>query len=155
MCIDFEKLSPKVQLSIQELTSSTKHCQKFVLNICLSYGSRKEIVQACQNIGKDLLNQRIQLTDITEQLFSQYLLSHEYPGTVLSTSTSNSLLSYIYMYMIDPDILIRTSGEYRISNYLLWQVTTTITTHFVVRSHSYSPPFIHTIDCLYRIILRR
>jgi len=102
--IEFDKLSPKVQLSIQELIGATKHCKKFVLNICLSYGSRQEIIQACQNIGKDLLNSSIQLNEINETLFQKYLQTHDYP---------------------DPDILIRTSGEYRISNYLLWQIAYT------------------------------
>lgn len=101
MMIEFDKLSPKVQLSIQELMAATKHCKKFVLNICLSYGSRQEIVQACQSIGKDLLNSSIQLNEINETLFPQYLQTHGCP---------------------DPEILIRTSGEFRISNYLLWQV---------------------------------
>lgn len=77
---EFHKLPPKVQLSVQELMASTKHCTKFVLNICLSYGSRQEILQACQHIGQDLLNSSIQLQEINETLFQRYLQTHDYPG---------------------------------------------------------------------------
>jgi len=74
------------------------------LNLALSYGGRVEILDATRAIAKDVLEGRISLDDIDEKLFSDYLYTRDMP---------------------DPDLLIRTSGELRLSNFLLWQMAYT------------------------------
>ena len=75
-----------------------------ILNLALSYGGRSEILHAVQGIVSDLQEGKIKPKEITIQRFSQYLWTHGIP---------------------DPDLLIRTSGEFRISNFLLWQIAYT------------------------------
>lgn len=83
-----------------ENEESSKDRDGMVLNIAMNYGSRDEIVRAVRNISKDVRNGKISSDDITENLFSNYLYTAGQP---------------------DPDLIIRPSGEYRISNFLLWQ----------------------------------
>jgi len=71
------------------------------LCLALSYGARSEIVEAARNLARQVKDERMEPEDITEELFSQNLYTHGIP---------------------DPELLIRTSGEYRISNFLLWQI---------------------------------
>jgi undecaprenyl diphosphate synthase len=71
------------------------------LNLALSYSSRWEIMQAIQNIGQDIHSGKLSPEDIDSYIFEQYLTTHNIP---------------------DPELLIRTSGEFRISNFLLWQI---------------------------------
>jgi undecaprenyl diphosphate synthase len=71
-----------------------------VLNLALSYGGRDEIVAAAKGILRDCQDGKIIPQDLTKELFSTYLYTADIP---------------------DPDLLIRTSGEYRLSNFLLWQ----------------------------------
>ncbi len=108
-----EKLPPKVKVNVEKLERETRHCTGFTVNICLSYGSRSEIVHACQSIVNDAVKREREtvvegerdIVQVDEQLFASKLLTAGYP---------------------DPDIMIRTSGEYRLSNYLLWQVSVLI-----------------------------
>ncbi|MBN2090365.1 isoprenyl transferase [candidate division KSB1 bacterium] len=72
-----------------------------ILNLALSYSSRREIISAVSSICQDIQNQNLRSEQIDEQLFSKYLYTANFP---------------------DPDLLIRTSGELRISNFLLWQI---------------------------------
>jgi undecaprenyl diphosphate synthase len=72
------------------------------LVLALSYGSRQEIVSAVRQIAEKVSKGFIAPKDVSEKMFSQHLFTHEYP---------------------DPDLLIRTSGELRISNFLLWQIS--------------------------------
>jgi undecaprenyl diphosphate synthase len=74
------------------------------MNIALSYGARSEIIRAVKNIIKDSENNRIKIDDIDEESFKRYLFTYDMP---------------------DPDLLIRTSGEIRLSNFLLYQVAYT------------------------------
>ncbi len=102
---DASKLPIKVQHVIEDLQQSTLHGTQFVVNICLSYGGRSEIVQACRSIVTDFTSTTSELKsidDITEEQFAKRLATANLP---------------------DPDLLIRTSGEYRLSNFLLWQVS--------------------------------
>ena len=87
--------------AIQEVEEKTKHNTTLHFQVAISYGSRWEIVDAAKQIAKDVKDGKIALESIDEQLFSNYLQTKNIP---------------------DPDLLIRTSGEYRISNYLLWQI---------------------------------
>lgn len=83
-----------------ENEESSKDRDGMVLNIAMNYGSRDEIVRAVRNICNDVKNGNINDKEINEQLVSDYLYTSGQP---------------------DPDLIIRPSGEYRISNFLLWQ----------------------------------
>jgi len=91
----------------QELTNSmrlTEKNDKMTLHLALSYGARAEIVQMVKSIAAKTRDGEIDPDDISEALIAQYLYTHKIP---------------------DPDLLIRTSGEMRISNFLLWQIAYT------------------------------
>lgn len=83
-----------------ELQSVTQCHEAFVVNFCLSYGSKGEIVQAAQSLCRKVQEGALQPEEVDETKFAAELLTAS----------------------PDPDILIRTSGEYRLSNFLLWQV---------------------------------
>jgi len=83
-----------------ENEESSKDRDGMVLNIAMNYGSRDEIVRAVKNICSDVQNNVVSIDNINEQLISDYLYTSGQP---------------------DPDLIIRPSGEYRISNFLLWQ----------------------------------
>jgi len=99
-----EDLPPDVQTTLRETMEKTKHCDGMILNLALSYGGRSEILHAVQGILSDLQKGKIKREEITVQRFHEYLWTHGIP---------------------DPDLLIRTSGELRISNFLLWQIAYT------------------------------
>jgi undecaprenyl diphosphate synthase len=93
-----------VQDGLKRMVNETEHCNRMIMNICMSYGSRGEIVAAAQSIAHDVLQGKIKdpSIDITENTFQDRLLTRHCGG--------------------DPDVLIRTSGEIRISNFMLWQL---------------------------------
>jgi undecaprenyl diphosphate synthase len=101
---DLPQLPGKVQQELQAATAATAPGAVLTLTLALSYGSRSEIVQAVRRLGEQIQNGRLKPEDITRNLFSQYLYTADMP---------------------DPDLLIRTSGEHRISNFLLWQLAYT------------------------------
>ncbi|MBL4577754.1 MAG: isoprenyl transferase [Flavobacteriales bacterium] len=86
---------------LAETMETTANNKRMQLNLALSYSSRWEIIDAVKNIAKDVRKQELEPNEIDEKLFSKYLHSSSSP---------------------DPELLIRTSGEYRISNFLLWQI---------------------------------
>lgn len=92
-----EGLSKDIISIIEEVESSTKDNTGLVVNFCLNYGGRSEIVDACKKIIDDKINKN----DITEDLFKDYL----------------------YNKLPDIDLMIRTSGEQRISNFMLWSLS--------------------------------
>lgn len=92
-----EGLSNDIISIIEEIESSTKDNTGLVVNFCLNYGGRSEIVDAC----KKIIDDKIDKNDITESLFSKYL----------------------YKELPDIDLMIRTSGEQRISNFMLWSLS--------------------------------
>ncbi|MCF8067895.1 MAG: isoprenyl transferase [Desulfobacterales bacterium] len=96
-----EKLPKDVQETISETKAATAGNNNLLLNLALSYGSRAEIVESVQRIAAKVKNGDIDVEAITPDLISDHL----YTGG-----------------MADPDLLIRTSGEMRISNFLLWQI---------------------------------
>ena len=96
-----ERLSENVQRQLNETISLTKKNSGMLLNLALSYGGRAEIVRMVQLIAKEVKDGRIDYNSITPQLVSKHLYTKDIP---------------------DPDLLIRTSGEMRISNFLLWQI---------------------------------
>lgn len=90
--------------SMQYGIDVTQNCSGLTLNLALSYGGRLEIVDAVKSIAAKVKNGDMELDEINEQLFSGFLYTRNLP---------------------DPDLLIRTSGELRISNFLLWQLAYT------------------------------
>ncbi|OGP62640.1 MAG: di-trans,poly-cis-decaprenylcistransferase, partial [Deltaproteobacteria bacterium RBG_13_53_10] len=99
-----EDLPLDVQNTLSETIKRTEHCDGMILNLALSYGGRSEILHAVKGILSDFQRGKISPEEITPQRFSQYLWTQR---------------------LSDPDLLIRTSGEYRISNFLLWQIAYT------------------------------
>lgn len=88
---------------LRELEDRTKEFTERFLNVAIAYGGRAEIVEAAKRIAKDVLNKKISIDDIDEKTFEKYLLTAHLPNP-------------------HPDLVIRTSGESRISNFLLWQI---------------------------------
>ncbi|MBS3920538.1 MAG: isoprenyl transferase [Deltaproteobacteria bacterium] len=99
-----EDLSPDVRATLDEAIKQTKKCDGMILNLALSYGGRSEILYAVHGILSDLKKGRIKEEEIDLSSFPQYLWTRGLP---------------------DPDLLIRTSGESRISNFLLYQIAYT------------------------------
>lgn len=97
---DIESLSRTVRNVLEKAIDKTSRNDGMVLNLALSYGGRDEIVDAVKGVLKDCQTGDVAPQDLTKELFSKYLYTAEIP---------------------DPDLLIRTSGEYRLSNFLLWQ----------------------------------
>lgn len=97
-----DKLPVYVQKAVQHLCHQTKDFSKLYLTIALSYGSRDEIIRACKKVSVDVAKGKICADDIDEAVFSKQLDTHGLP---------------------DPDLFIRTSGEMRLSNFLLWQLS--------------------------------
>jgi undecaprenyl diphosphate synthase len=99
-----EDLPPDVRNTLKETIKMTKQSNGMILNLALSYGGRSEILHAIQGILSDFQKGKVKPEEINLQRFSQYLWTRGIP---------------------DPDLLIRTSGEFRISNFLLWQIAYT------------------------------
>ena len=97
---DLSRLPQQAQDSLAESIKLTKDGQQITLILALSYSSRDEIRRASQRLAAEAAAGRLRPEEITEELISSYLDTAEYP---------------------DPDLVIRTGGEERISNYLLWQ----------------------------------
>ncbi len=98
---DIERLPDGVLGVLRDVMDQTGKNQGMILNLALSYGGRDEIVRAARNMAKQARQGWLQPEAITAELFSTYLYTHGMP---------------------EPDVLIRTSGEMRISNFLLWQI---------------------------------
>lgn len=97
-------LSPSIQEKMLHLEKESAENTDLTLCIALSYGSRQEILAATQKIAQKVASGKMDVSQITQEAFSNELYTRDIP---------------------DPDILIRTSGEQRISNYLLWQLAYT------------------------------
>ncbi|MEO0550956.1 MAG: isoprenyl transferase [Pseudomonadota bacterium] len=93
-------LPPDILALVEEAETKTAANQKFNLCIAFNYGGREEIVRAAQALAKDITDGAINPEAVTEDQFSTYLDTADLP---------------------DPDLLIRTSGELRLSNFLIWQ----------------------------------
>lgn len=101
---DITRLPESTQQAVRDAMADTANCDGMILNFALNYGSRDELTQAAQKLAEDVKSGSLDITDITETTFSNYLMSAQ-------------LGEYA-----DPDLLIRTSGEERISNFMLWQI---------------------------------
>ena len=98
---DLKSLPVNVLKKLNSVIEKTEQNTGMNLVLALSYSSRWEIVNAAKNLALDVKSGEVSIEDIDSSLFTKYLNTNEIP---------------------DPDILIRTSGEYRISNFLLWQI---------------------------------
>ena len=87
--------------AINKAMNDTKQNDGLILNFALNYGSRYEIIEGIKQLIKDEKNGKIDIDDINEEMFSNYLMSND---------------------LAEPDLLIRTSGEIRLSNFMLWQL---------------------------------
>lgn len=101
---DIFALSSGMQKSIQNCMERTKNNTGVTFNIALNYGGRDELIKAMKEIATQVKNNKIQVENITEQVISDHLYTKEMP---------------------EPDLLIRTSGEKRLSNFLPWQLVYT------------------------------
>ncbi|MFH1350918.1 MAG: isoprenyl transferase [Pseudomonadota bacterium] len=97
----FNKLPKDVQETFHQTMEKTSQNKDMVLTLALSYGGRQEISESLRKIAKRIESGDMTSAEITEQLISDFLQTAGMP---------------------DPDLLIRTSGEYRVSNFLLWQI---------------------------------
>ena len=101
---DINELEGNVQNELLDSIQKTKNNTGLNLNLALSYGSRKEILFAVKQLAEKVSNGELDSKQIAEPLFSQMLYTRDIP---------------------DPDLLIRTGGEFRLSNFLLWQIAYT------------------------------
>ncbi|SFR91414.1 isoprenyl transferase [Anaeromicropila populeti] len=101
---DKEMLSPDIKASIEELEQKSASNTGLKFQVALNYGGRDELLRAFKKMSEDLANNQFTVNEIDEKVISSYLDTKGIP---------------------DPDLLIRTSGEQRISNYLLWQLAYT------------------------------
>jgi undecaprenyl diphosphate synthase len=101
---DIDSLPKEVRQELKEAMEKTKNNKRMVLNLALSYSGRWEIIEAVKEIARDVKKGKVKIEEIDDKLFSNYLKTAGIP---------------------DPDLLIRTSGEFRISNFLLWQIAYT------------------------------
>lgn len=98
---NIENLPEKAQAELAEVVEKTKNNSSLTLTLALSYGSREEIVNVIRNISKKVVNNQLAVEEINENIINNHLYTFSLP---------------------DVDLLIRTSGEKRISNFLLWQI---------------------------------
>ena len=96
-----KNLPLKAQKELQEVIDKTENNSSMILNLALSYGSREEIVNTIKNISKKIVNKELSVEEIDEKIINNHLYTFTLP---------------------DVDFLIRTSGEKRLSNFLLWQI---------------------------------
>lgn len=98
---NLDRLSQSVKSSIKSIEDLTNNNKSLLLNVAFSYGSRQEIVNAAKNIALAVSERKITVDEIDERVFAENLYRPE---------------------MSDPDLLIRTAGDLRVSNFLLWQL---------------------------------
>jgi undecaprenyl diphosphate synthase len=98
---NLSKLPAPIRKELQEVIDKTKTNSRMTLTLALSYGSREELINVVKNISNKVKNNIISIDTIDESIINQHLYTHNLP---------------------DIDLLIRTSGEHRISNFLLWQI---------------------------------
>lgn len=97
---NIEKLPREVKDSIKYAEKKTKDYDNYFFNVAVGYGGREEIIQGIQKIAIDVKEGKLDVEDIDEKVFADRLYTSNFP---------------------DPDLILRTSGEERISNFLLWQ----------------------------------
>ncbi len=101
---NLDRLPEKLRLDVLNAVEQTKENRGMILNVALSYSGREEIVEAAKKLAQEVFDRRLTPEEITEEVFERYLYTHGLP---------------------DPDLLIRTSGEYRLSGFLIYQTAYT------------------------------
>ncbi|UCD83638.1 MAG: isoprenyl transferase [Deltaproteobacteria bacterium] len=101
---NLEDLPPDVRKTLRETIHKTRSRNGMILNLAVSYSGRAELLRAVKRICQDNSKGKLRAQEITSEVFSRYLFTNGLP---------------------DPDLLIRTSGEFRLSNFLLWQIAYT------------------------------
>ncbi|QST01616.1 isoprenyl transferase [Pontibacillus sp. ALD_SL1] len=96
-----DKLPPHTKKAVENAKKQTEGNTGLILNFALNYGGRDEIVQAVRQVTQQVIDEKEHPSTISEEMIASHLYTHQLP---------------------DPDLLIRTSGEQRLSNYLLWQL---------------------------------
>lgn len=99
-----QELPKDIISSIKKVTEDTSKKTKLKVVLAINYGGRSEIVDAVKGLSRDLQEKKLNIDNINEEVFSKYLYTRDIP---------------------DPDLFIRTSGEMRLSNFLLWQLSYT------------------------------
>ena len=97
---NMDRLPKEPRSKLQEAINKTANNTGMQLNLAISYGGRLEIIDSCKKIASKVKNGSLNIEDINEEVFSNHLYLEGAP---------------------DPDLVIRTGGEFRLSNYLLWQ----------------------------------
>lgn len=98
---DLDSLPKEVQKELRDASEKTKNNKKMTLNLALSYSGRVEILHAIKNISHLAAQKKLNPEEIDDKIFAEHLMTKGLP---------------------DPDLVIRTSGEFRVSNFLLWQI---------------------------------
>jgi undecaprenyl diphosphate synthase len=98
---DLTRLKPSAREAVDRLVDATRGGTRLSLNLAISYSSRAEIARAARQLAEDVVERRLALADVDEDAFARRLYTAGVP---------------------DPDLLVRTSGEMRVSNFLLWQI---------------------------------
>ena len=98
---DLDRLAASARRAVDQMMQETAGCTRLALNICISYGSRAEITRAARRLAEEVAAGRLAPDEIDEEELAGQLYTAPWP---------------------DPDLLIRTSGELRLSNFLLWQL---------------------------------
>lgn len=101
---DLTRLGPKQRAAVERIMADTRSGTKLSLNLCISYSSRAELARAARLLAEEVLKGNKRLEDLDEGALASKLYTAQWP---------------------DPDLLIRTSGEQRLSNFLLWQLAYT------------------------------
>jgi len=96
-----ELLPGRVQRAIEYAEERTARYDQYFYNIAVAYGSRQEIIQAIKQVATEVREGKLDVEEINESVFSRFLYTADFP---------------------DPDLVLRTSGEERVSNFLLWQL---------------------------------
>ncbi len=102
--VGFLQIPAKTKRVVDDAIEKTKGNTGLNLNFALNYGGRAEIIDAVKNLADDVKNNKLTPDEITDSCFSRYLMTQS---------------------LTDPDLLIRTSGELRLSNFMLWQIAYT------------------------------
>lgn len=98
---DLDSLPARTRKQLDKAIENTASNDRMTLILALSYSARWEITRAVKEIGREIEEGKLRSADLNQDIFSNHLVTNEIP---------------------DPELLIRTSGEYRISNFLLWQI---------------------------------
>ncbi len=96
------ELNPNVQKTIQKIEEGTKEKNKLTVNVCFNYGGQQDILQAMQKIAQEVKEEKVNVSEIKKEMIEERLLTGNTPPI---------------------DLVIRTSGEFRISNFMLWQIS--------------------------------